>query len=223
MISKEEMMKRVRTTKWDIFPLDKKLPLATVYRIFLDEFNKHDDKSIFVRDRKYQRFMEGYFSLFVGISLRKRASKEHFIRFPKDAKNDVDFLSLRDDSGAKEEDWRLVCDVKEFTEYSGSFEQFVEMTVKPKIKAGAYHIIIGLHANVKGDDLEKLRKLSSKASTVWIVSSTSEDEQDYSSMLVTWLQGDEPIFQQIIDLRKELPLSEDPPIVYQDILREKLI
>lgn len=220
-MDKTQLHQRVLSRKTNVFPLDRMLPLETVYRFFLDEFNREKDKEVFVKNRKYQRLREGYFALFVGVFLTRNSGTIHFMRFPEGDHNDVDFLSMKDGSGVKPLMNRLVCDVKEYTEHSDSFEEFIEKAVAPKIRARAYHIIIGLHSNVKGEALQALAKLSRKDATVWTVSSLSEGDEDHEKMLVTMFQGEERIIQQEVNLDDELNI-EGPAIVFEDILREKL-
>ncbi len=218
-MNKAQLHQRVLSHKTDVFPLDRMLPLETVYKFFLDEFNKEENKEIFVTGRKYQRLREGYFALFVGVFLTK-SGVVHFMRFPEGDANDVDFLSMKGNSGVKPLMNRLVCDVKEYTEYSESFEDFVEKTVAPKI--GAYHIIIGLRSRVEGKALQSLAKLSRKDATIWIVSSPSEEDEGYERMLVTMFQGEDSVIQQEVNLGDDLHVPEGPALVFEDILREKL-
>ncbi len=223
MIDLDEMHRRITSTKWDIFPLDRLLPLATVHRIFADEFKKQKNKEVFVKGGKYQRLREAYFALFVGVSLNRRGGVDHLMRLPSKDDNDIDFVSKKETVGKREEFWRLVCDVKEFTSYSESFENFIKNTIEPRIKRNDYHIILGLHSTIQGKDLEKIRQLNDETSTVWVVSNPSEEEKNYSNMLVTWLQGDKLVFQDKIDLLEDVPLTDGPLIIYQDLLRDKIV
>lgn len=225
MIDRDELMRRAVQTKYDIFPLDKLCPFPTVYRFLTDEYQRHADKSVLMSDRKYQRLREGYFALFVGVVLAKEGGgTEYLVRFPASAANDIDFLSRKPAPGKKEELWRLICDVKEFTSYSGSFTEFVEKAVVPKIKAGAYHVIIGLHEDVLSTEMvESLEKISSKGSTIWVVSNPSREGQDFNKGVVVTIQGPGLIRRDEVDLSKDIPAAVDPPVVYQDILRDKLV
>lgn len=223
MIDRNELMRRAVQTKYDIFPLDKLCPLPTVYRFLTDEYGKHSDKSILMSDRKYQRLREAYFALFVGVVLAKEGGgTEYLVRFPESADNDVDFLSRKPAPGKREELWRLVCDVKEFTSHSGSFSEFVEKAVAPKIKAGAYHVIIGLHEDVNSGMLEALEEIASKGSTIWVVSNPSQEGQDFNKGIVVTIQGPGLMRRDEVDLLNDIPAGPDPPVVYQDILRAKL-
>lgn len=222
-MDKNELMKRTIEMKRDIFPLNRLLPFSTVYRIMMDEYSRHTDKSVFMKERKYQRLREAYFGLFAGVALEKAGNEQYLIRFPESADNDIDFISVKDFAAKRQELWRLVCDVKEFTSYSGSFTKFVEKAVVPKIKAGAYHVILGLHEDVNGAMLESLEKISSKGSTIWVVSNPSQEDQDFDKSVVLMIQGPGLISRYEIDLRKDIPPGPDVPVVYGDVLRDKLI
>ena len=151
-MNNQEFQKHIQQTEEDIFPLDRILPLATVYRIFKKHYEKIDDKSIFRRDRKYQRLREGLSVLFVGCFLKKHTGFEHFIVFPKDPSNDVNFLHFKNPDEYTA--YKLECDVKEFTDYSDSFTSFITQKVIPKIHL--YNIIIPIDTNIDGHDLELL-------------------------------------------------------------------
>jgi len=47
----------------EIFPLDRMLPLGTVFKIFKDEYEKSDNKTPFFSDRRYQRLLDAGFYL----------------------------------------------------------------------------------------------------------------------------------------------------------------
>lgn len=221
MVSKEELHKRIVETKHDVFPIGKMLPLSSVHHYIVEEY-KRAPADVSFYESKYQRLREGYFALFVAVSLNKGPGGEHYMHFPEHSDNDVDFLSVNDIKTPRPKFWKLICDVKEFTPHSQSFEDFVEKAVKPKLRANAYHIIIGMQADAPSASLKNLASLSSKTSTVWIVSSPSSDDQPYSKMLVTRLQGEDDIYNEEIDLLKEVPLTGEPPIVFQDDLRDIL-
>jgi hypothetical protein len=221
MVSKEELHRRIVETKYDIFPIGKMLPLASVHHFIVEEYKKAPEEAGF-HERKYQRLREGYFALFVAAALSKGPGGEHYMRFPLHNDNDVDILSVNDLKSPRPKFWKLICDVKEFTPHSQSFVDFVEKAVKPKLKAGAYHIIIGMEADAPGSLLKNLSILSKKTATVWVVSSPSPSNQSYNKMLVTRLQGESAIYQEEIDLLKDVPLTGEPPIVFQDDLRDIL-
>jgi len=221
-IDNDKINKRIAEMKYDTYPIDRMLPLATVYKLFSEEYNKSVDKSIFFKKRKYQRLREGYFSLFVAVLLSKISGCNYFIHFPEEAGNDVNILSVKDEGGTKPVFWKLVCDVKEFTHYSSSFDEFVQRTIVPKIRAKSYHLIIGNHQGIEGSDLESLVKLSSKEMTIWVVSAYSPKGDDCNSGVVTVLQGRDMVSQYKIDLSKNIVINGDPMIIYQDVLRDKM-
>ena len=209
----------------DIFPLDRMLPLSTVYRIFKGEYNKQEKKDIFFTDRKYQRLREGYFALFVGVALNKWENKEHFLRFPKPNSsdttkvNDVNILSVKkmDEKRPKFNEW--ICDIKEFTQYSKSFEDFIHKTVVPKITT--YSLIVGVHASI---DMRPLRNVvRNHEATAWIVSNPTEKDDDYNIGLVTMFWDRNRVEQLRINLKEDLQIDNNQPItVFQDLLRDKM-
>lgn len=220
----EEIQKRIMSTKVDIFPLDRILPLSTVYKLVTDEYDRHIDKEDLLRNRKFQRLREGYFSLFVGVFLSKQNSKPYFLVFPEGSDNDVNFLSEKDISAARPEYWKLICDVKEYTAFEhGGFRNFVEKAVLPKIRAKAYHVVIGLHENISGEELSILDNVCSKSSTIWLVSNTNPDGLNFSEGIVNMFQGGGNITQEKINLLLDIPYLETTPIVFQDKLRDKLV
>ena len=65
----EKIKKRIAETEHEIFPLDRLLSLESIYLIFQQEYAKSEDRNLFFKDPKYQRLREGFFLMFVVISL----------------------------------------------------------------------------------------------------------------------------------------------------------
>jgi len=216
----EFVKKQIAEMETNIFPLDRILPLSSVYRIFKEEYEKYSNKSIFFTDRKYQRLREGYFALFVAAALDKWEVREHFLDFPQSDSNDVNILSVKEINKNRSEFNKLICDVKEYTHHSESFEKFLQETIAPKIEI--YNLIIGTHINV---DIKPLHNLvQNQESTIWIVSSPTEDDLNYDISLVTMLTSRKPIEQQYVNLSEHLAIKNDQPmVIFQNLLRDKMI
>jgi len=188
-----DISERIFDMKTDIFPLDRMISLETVYSTFLEYIIKEKDSSIFFRHRKYQRLREGYFSLFVAISLDRSTGK----RF----------------SG-------YAFDVKEFTDFSKSFKDFISQKIIPKISI--YNLIIGTYKNIYGNDIkiliDHLQKKETEAK-IWLVGSPTENK-NYTIGKVTILSKDGIVSDEEIDLNKEID-KNSKGIIYHDIIRFK--
>ena len=209
-----QFQQRIRETVNDIFPLDRMVPLATVYSIFATEYAKENDKSVFFQDRKFQRLREGYFAMFVALSLNEISGFENYLIFPSDPSNDIYICNF--ETGGNVSPF----DVKEYTQHSASFSEFVEKSVSPKIDI--YNIIIGLHAkNIGEDELKYLiDALKNTDARVWLVSNIDEENGDEKASKVTVVNKSGIVYQQDIRMDDLGPVSE-PPIVYQDIIKFK--
>lgn len=217
-MNKDELIKRVGKMKHDTYPLDKMLPIRTAFKIFQEEYNNKVKKSDFFDNRKYKRFREGYWGLFVCKALDKMEEKEHFIVFPSDDTNgDVNFLSKKDKGPGDMN--KLVFDVKEYEEHSKDFDSFLNSAVIPKRNLGIYGIIVGLVKDVIGDPLTALATASDKDRGVFIVSAIKKDDYNnpYKSRVLYVYKG-KILFDEEIDI--ETVFKEgDPIIIYQDTLR----
>jgi len=215
---------QIKKMETEIFPLDRILPLGTVFKIFKDEYEKSDNKKLFFSDRRYQRLREGYFALFVAAALNYWEGKDHFLYFPQNPQNDVNILSVKEINDKKSEMWCLPCDIKEYTEYSVSFEDFIIGKVIPKINI--YNIIIGTYLTIQ-DIRPGINSIKSqeKRLTVWIVSSKDPVGIDFTTGIVTMIPPNNDILQKEIDLNKDIEQIDDgkPVLIFQNLLRHKLV
>ena len=215
------IQKQIKQMKTDIFPLDRMLPLGTVYNIFKDEYEKVDNKRVLFKNRKYQRLREGYFAMFVVAALNEWEEKEHFLQFPKDNNNDINILSIKEMDEKCSKCWKLICDVKEFTHYSKSFKHFLQQTIASKI--GIYHLIVGTHIDIP-DIRPLLNFVQDQESIIWVVSSPTKEDYNYNIGLVTMMWGQKQVEQKLINLSKDLRIEKNEPSkVFQNLLRDKLV
>lgn len=213
-MDKEQFKKRISEVKIDTFPLDRILPLNTVYSLFLYEYSKLDDKNLFFKHRKYQRLREGYFALFVALSLEDLSLKDQHMIFPSSPDNDVYICNI-DLQSMKPKADAVPFDVKEFTPFSSSFDKFIETSIKPKIDT--YNLIIALEGETV--DLRGLVSfLGGRSNKIWVTSAISEKDNQEKIMKVTVVSKDGIIYQNDINLDDRLRILE-VPVVYQDIIR----
>lgn len=210
----EQFKTRVAETVNDVFPLDRLLPLDTVYSIFVEEYAKESDKSIFFKNRKYQRLREGYFALFVALSFNELSGIKNYLFFPSDPSNDVYICNFEEGGAASP------FDIKEYTPHPSSFGEFVEKSIIPK--TDIYNVIIGLHTkNISGNELKYLiDSLKNTDAKVWLVSNRNADDSDEKISKVTVVSKSGIVYQNDIKIDELLTLSE-PRIVYQDIVNLK--
>ena len=216
-----DISERIFDMKTDIFPLDRMISLETVYSTFLEYIIKEKDSSIFFRHRKYQRLREGYFSLFVAISLDRSTGKKHYLLFPSEPDNDVNFMFWTGTCNAQAERFSgYAFDVKEFTDFSKSFKDFISQKIIPKISI--YNLIIGTYKNIYGNDIkiliDHLQKKDTEAK-IWLVGSPTENK-NYTIGKVTILSKDGIVSDEEIDLNKEID-KNSKGIIYHDIIRFK--
>ena len=220
-MDRDEFSKRVGDTETDIFPLDRMLPLSSVYKIFEGIYSSDPNKSNFLDNRKYKRFREGYFGLFAAAALDYWEKREHFLQFPaRGDENDVNILSPNDLSGPRPVFNKMVCDVKEFTPHEESFITFIEQKIRPRLKA--YSIILGSHRDIT--DFKPLYDMAVEedALPVYLVTAGSSGGTDFSLGMVTmFYKGISPIQVQI-NLREVLNIDDGPIMIFQDKLRDKL-
>jgi hypothetical protein len=214
--------KRISETQYEIFPLDRLLPLEAVYSIFEKEYNKTTEKSIFFTDRKFQRLREGFFSLFVAMSLKKSSTKEHYMIFPSNPQNDL-YIVYEDNLNSKPRPTfgAYEFDVKEFTEYSSSFESFFKETIKPKIDL--YNILVPTYNNLNIEDIQCLityLKENNSDKKVWILGSVTRDDQEWNCSGVSVISKDGIIKNEVINLHDWIDISK-PIMVFQDTIRFK--
>ncbi len=209
-----QIIKRIFETKIDIFPLDRLLPLETVYKIFVEEYTKTNDKNYFFRNRKFQRLREGYTALSVAISLNQTTNKNHFLLFPSKPDNDVNILYPNDDKFVGYE-----FDVKEFTNWSDSFTNFVDKTIIPKINI--YNLIIATYRDINNTELTYLvnclkdKKISTK---IWLVGSSTQKHTNYKITKIIIVDHKGIAYDKTINLDDWIDKNKQP-IIYQDIVR----
>lgn len=217
------LWQRIAETKTEIFPLDRLLPLETVYSIFEDEYAKTVDKHIFFKDRRYQRLREGYFAIFVALSIMDPANKPHYLVFPSNPSNDLYVASRMsvEQNGTIPKLLAYEFDIKEFTNWSPNFRDFTIEKIIPRI--GSYNIAIPTYRAIQRKDLEILVQhlntynLNSK---IWILGKVTDDDYDYTSSRVSIFSKDGLIYDNVINLNKELDRTA-PRLVYQDVIRFK--
>lgn len=212
--TEEEFKKRINETKKEIFPLDRLLPIETVYSIFLEEYAKTNDRNLFFRDRKFQRLREGYFSIFVAISLNDTSKNKHLLLFPSSQDNDV-YIAFP--KGEKLEGFAF--DVKEFTNWSNSFTDFVNESIIPKIDI--YNIIIATYRKMDGNDLKFLVDCLNKKNTssrIWIVASPTEENDNNEISHISIIDRNGLVYDKTINLNDWID-KDKPQVVYQDVVR----
>lgn len=214
MITNEQFKKRVSETKNDIFPLDRLLPLETVYSIFREEYIKTDDRNLFFRDRKFQRLREGYFTLFATIFLNETTKKRHLLFFPSTQDTDVYIAYPK---GDKLNGYAF--DVKEFTNWSDSFANFVDKSIIPK--ADIYNLIIATYRKIDGNDLACLiKRLNQKdiLAKVWLIGAPREENNDKEIAKVTIVDKNGLVYDKTINLDDWIDKNKQT-IIYQDVVR----
>ena len=213
-ISSDDLKKRISETKKEIFPLDRLLPLETVYSIFLEEYTGTDDRNLFFSDRKFQRLREGYFGLFATISLNETTKENHLLFFPSSPDNDMYIVYPTGDKLTG-----YAFDVKEFTNWSDSFASFVDKKIIPKIDT--YNLIIATYRKMDGNDLSYMVQCLDQKnidSKIWILGSPTEkgDNPDISQVTIVDRHGF--VYDKVINLNDWIDENK-PPVVYQDIVR----
>jgi len=214
MTTANNLKKRISETQKDIFPLDRLLPLETVFSVFYQEYAKTNDRNLFFRDRKFQRLREGYFSLFVAISLNDTPQNKHLLLFPSSQDNDV-YIAFP--KGEKLEGFAF--DVKEFTNWSNSFTDFVNESIIPKIDI--YNLIIATYRKMDGNDLKFLVDCLNKKNTssrIWIVASPTEENDNNEISRVSVVDRSGLVCGKTINLSEWID-KDKPQVVYQDVVR----
>ncbi len=218
-MKESEILKRIRNTKTDIFPLDKFLPMDTVYTLFHNEYIKEEEKNKFLNNRVYSRLREGYYALFATLAYSLRVKKQHLVVFPSDPSNDFYMVELNLATESK----GYCFDVKEYTPYTGSFEVFLQETIFPIIDNNTYDLVIGLHVSVSPTEQKLLYEyLVSKQSKrmVYLVGAHSEenDNEDISRVIAITEKG--VAQNEVINLKDYLHV-QDTVVVFQDLVKFK--
>lgn len=218
----EFFTKRISETKTEIFPLDRLLPLESIYVIFEQEYKKLEEKSVFFRDRRFQRLREGYFSMFVAIYLQDINGKVPYLVFPSKPSNDVYIAYRMNDY--EEQVLKLKAhefDIKEFTDYSSSFDKFVLEKIIPKIDI--YNIVISTYRKIDANDIKPLidyLQYKNLATEIWILGAPTEIKQDYNISNVTVINKNGIVYDKIINLTDWIDKNKQP-IVFQDVIHFK--
>lgn len=220
----EFLQKRITATKHEIFSLDRLLSLESIYLIFKQEYAKSEDKNLFFSDPKYQRLREGYFSMFVAISLQDTlaSAKRHYLIFPSDPSNDV-YIGYRsnDDKEPIPELTAYEFDIKEYTNWSPNFEEFAKKSIIPKISI--YNIVISTYRKMDGQDLQLLiayLKANNLTRRIWILGLSSDTVENYDISDVIIIDKDGIVYHKTIDLSDWIDETEIP-VIFQDVIRFK--
>ena len=217
----ERFKKRINETMIEMFALDRILPLETVYSFFIGQYNQVNGKGVFFRDRKFQRLREGYFALFAALTFNDTQKKPYYLYFPSDASNDVNIGFPKINTETKCEFEAYPFDIKEFTEFSQSFQEFVDKSVAPKINI--YNLIIVTYRYMNGKDLEYLvdyLKNHAPDTKVWLTGASTKDHDYVDTARVTIVDSSGILYNKDINLNEWLDKNK-PPIVYQDVVRLK--
>ena len=224
-MSDEFFKKRISETETDIFPLDRLLPLESVYTIFQQEYAKSEDKNIFFRDRKFQRLREGYFAMFVAVSLQDTsAQKPRYLVFPSDPGNDVYLAYLMSNTETQESVPKFgayAFDIKEYTNHSPDFKDFAQKSIIPKVDI--YNISVTTYRKMDGNDLKILiDHLCAKNLTnrIWILGLPTDADYDNSISQVTIIDKNGIVYDKTINLNDWID-KDKIPIIYQDTIRFK--
>lgn len=220
MMDISSFKKRISDTQVDIYPLDRLLPLNSVYSIFVEEYKKSSDKELFFKDRYYQRLREGYFALFAAISLQDTSKEEHFLLFPSVADNDV-YICHRDEKSENERLIAFAFDIKEFTDWSKDFEKFIDEKVLPKIDI--YNMAISTYRKIEGKDIQLLvdyLENNNSTSKIWFVGSPTEEDSGYQTSKVSIFSKDGLLYDKVLNLDDWLD-SAGPVEIFQDVIRLK--
>lgn len=208
--------------EWDIFPLDKQLPVSSVWRIFKDEYAKALKVNKGFSGNKYKRLREGYFALFAAVAKSQLEQREHYVLFPKNPNCDAELISVKEErTNHTPLCWYYPCDVKEYTEHSSSFLNFLNEKVTPRLELENYNIVIGINETVT-DIQESIEHLLSHTNkyAVWFVYKATEDDNDIGRQRVTLLSG-EQFWQVDVDLNTDIPQIPDghAPLIFVNPLK----
>jgi len=219
-MDQKEFAKQISTMQIDIFPLDRMLPLASVYKIFKGIYEKEQEKSTFLDNRKYKRLREGYFGLFVAAALDQWENKEHFLHFPSDPQNDINILFAKDLNAPRQVFNKIVCDVKEFICYEKSFIDFIEKKIGSKLNT--YSIIIGSHRDITNFKPLYDITMNRKALPIYIVTAADPIDSDFNIGLVTMFSTEVAPIKVRINLKELLKIDDSSAIIFHNKLRDKL-
>ena len=218
-MNETELLKRIKDTKTDIFPLDKFLPLNTVYTLFHSEYEKEKAKSKFLNNRIYSRLREGYYALFATLAYSLHVEKEHQRVFRADPGNAGYMVELNQKTESK----AYCFDVKEYTSYTDSFEIFLNKTIFPIIDKNTYDLVIGIHVSVSPEEQKLLhdhlvKKKSKRMVDLIGAHAENNDDEDISRVIALTENG--VLQNQVISLKEYLH-RQDSVLVFQDLVKFK--
>lgn len=213
--------KQIQQMVTDIFPLDRVLPISTVFKILEEHYGRISDKQKFFKERKYQRLREGYFAMFTAVALNKLENKEHFLLFPRDPMNDVNILSIKDIEHKHQDFWKLTCDIKEYTSFEKSLDGFLNKVVRKGLES--YHVIIGAYVDeIDMKPIANFIKKENLTNWIFLISSPTQNDQNYKIGLVTIFSKEKGVIQESVDLEEySQGTSNEPLVVFQNLLRDK--
>lgn len=218
-MDKFQFQKRIVETETDIFPLDRLLPLDSVYTIFHIEYEKEDSKSAFLNNRVYSRLREGYYALFATLAYSINTGKHHHICFPSEPSNDFYMIELNRNKQNK----AYCFDVKEYGRHSESFEGFLQESVFPRIDLDTYDLVIGLHVGVSASEQMKIYdhlKDKNSPRMVYLVAAATADNDDEDISRVTAITKQGVVQNLIVNLKEHLS-KQGAVVVYQDLIKFK--
>lgn len=213
------MKERIEMTQVEIFPLDRLLPLDSVYSIFLKEYQQEENKKLFLDNRKWSRLREGYYALFAALSRSIFRDMSYCLYFPLDPSNDFYMIEMAQDNNSK----AYCFDVKEYTEYSKSFEDFLEKSIFPILKRGIYDLVIGLHRKVSFIQLQSIcdyLEHQNSPGVVFLVGAYAEENVDERIARVVALSKRGIISNEVINLDNYLKKLE-AILVFQNKVKFK--
>jgi len=217
-LNNEEIQKQIKNTKWEVFPLHRMLPKETVLSIFLDEYNRVENKGVLAKNSpKTKRLREGYWSLFVCIALDKIENKNHDLFFPLHDQNDVSFLSDVESVSLRTKKYFWEFDVKEFTIHSADlgFDNFIADKINPN--RTRYGIIIGAHEDIGVLDYSSLC-CGQDDRGLFVVFKSEPCDENFLKAHVIFVYKDSLMFDEEIDLNDYIKPASNL-IIYQDQFR----
>lgn len=211
------LRQRIRDTQTDIFPLDRHLPLESVYTIFHNVYDKESDKVVFLNNHKYSRLREGYYSLFVALAYSQLIQKLHTLCFPSDPSNDVYIVEPNKNGPSS----AYCFDVKEYTPHTETFVYFLEQKVFPRLEKNMYDIIIGIHKGVSIEEQTLICEFLSRIDSerlVYVVGPDMPNQQNEDVSRVTAITKRGVRQNEVFNLSDHYK-KLDSIMVYQDLVK----
>lgn len=218
MVNEDGLMKQIRDTRYEVFPLDRMLPKETVLSIFLDVYNAADNKAELMKNSPAtKRIREAYWSLFACVTLDIVEQADHLMFFPLDDRNDISFLSANDLQATRPKMNFMEFDVKEYNQYSAKegFGAFIAKTINPA--RSTYGIIVGVHEDIGVLNASSLYFGESDRGVLLVVTDSSDDSDILKARVIFVLEN-KVILDRIINLAEHIGMT-DMTTVFQDKLR----